>query len=68
VDFQSETVTDTVKESTPATFIYFCWVTLATKPVSEFILNFLPAGSCTGLGENPLLPLVDGSPKMAKGL
>ena len=60
-------MTDTVKESAPAAFFYFCGVPLVTKPVSKFILNFLAVGRNAGLRKHPLLPLIYGSSKMTKG-
>jgi hypothetical protein len=55
MDFEAQAVSDTVKESSPATFLDFCWVPLLLEPVSKIVLDSFSVCVGAGLAEGLLL-------------
>jgi hypothetical protein len=59
-------VSDTVKETIPATFLDFGWVALLLEPVPEIVLDSFSVSVGTGLAEGLLLADYYGVAKVAE--
>jgi hypothetical protein len=55
MDFEAQAVSDTVKESSPATFLDLCWVALLLEPVSKIVLYSFSVCVGASLAEGLLL-------------
>jgi hypothetical protein len=66
MDLESQAVSDTVKEPSPATFPDFGWVALLIEPVSKIVLNSFSVCVRPGLAECLLLAEYYGVAKVAE--